>query len=172
MYIITYDKTRKLQAIHKEYVQSSHFVFNVMVWFRSILPISFRIAIAAGPDMQLRNNSIRRHTWWLDQIVLWYKADKWYIYIYIYIYALSPSWAIWRRRKCRKRVSKYRTLSGDHFVQAAMCQHNQHYNDVIMGTMASQITSPTIVYSAVHSGAYQRKHQSSASLAIVRGIHR
>ena len=37
--------------------------------------------------------------------------------------------------------------------------------------MASQITSPTLVYSTVHSGADQRKHQSSASLAFVRGIH-
>ena len=40
-----------------------------------------------------------------------------------------------------------------------------------MRTMASQITSLTIVYSAVYSGADQRKHQSSASLAFVRGIH-
>ena len=47
-----------------------------------------------------------------------------------------------------------------------------HYGDVIMGTMASQITSLTIVYSTVYSGADQRKHQSSASLAFVRGIHR
>ena len=47
-----------------------------------------------------------------------------------------------------------------------------HYNDVIMGTIASQITSPTIVYSTVYSDADQRKHQSSASLAFVRGIHR
>ena len=47
-----------------------------------------------------------------------------------------------------------------------------HYNDVIMGTMASQITSRTIVYSSVYSGADQRKHQSSASLTFVRGIHR
>ena len=34
------------------------------------------------------------------------------------------------------------------------------------GSMASQITSLTIVYSAVHSGADQRKNQSSASLAL------
>ena len=47
-----------------------------------------------------------------------------------------------------------------------------HYNDVIMGTMASQITSLTIVYSTVYSGADQRKHQSSVPLAFVRGIHR
>ena len=47
-----------------------------------------------------------------------------------------------------------------------------HYNDVIMGTIMSQITGLTIVYSIVCSSADQRKHQSSASLAFVRGIHR
>ena len=41
-----------------------------------------------------------------------------------------------------------------------------------MGTIASQITSLTIVYSTVYSEIDQRKHQSSASLAFVRGIHR
>ena len=41
-----------------------------------------------------------------------------------------------------------------------------------MGAMASQITSLAIVYSTIYSGADQRKHQSSASLAFVRGIHR
>ena len=47
-----------------------------------------------------------------------------------------------------------------------------HYNDVIMTTIASQITSLTVVYSTHYSDANQRKHQSSASLAFVRGIHR
>ena len=47
-----------------------------------------------------------------------------------------------------------------------------HYGDVIMSTMASQITSVSIVYSTVCSGPDQRKHQSSASLAFVREIHR
>ena len=48
----------------------------------------------------------------------------------------------------------------------------KHYDDVIMGAMASQFTSLTIVYSTVYSDADQRKHQSSASLAFVREIHR
>ena len=47
-----------------------------------------------------------------------------------------------------------------------------HYNDIIMGAIASQITSLPIVYSTVYSGADQRKHQSSASLAFVREISR
>ena len=54
--------------------------------------------------------------------------------------------------------------SNDHLL-------SPHYNDVIMCPMASQITSLTIVYSTVHSGV-DKKHQSSASLAFVRGIHR
>ena len=41
-----------------------------------------------------------------------------------------------------------------------------------MSAVSSQITSLTIVYSSVYSGADQRKHQSSASLAFVRVIHR
>ena len=47
-----------------------------------------------------------------------------------------------------------------------------HYGDVIMSTISSQITSLTVVYSTDYSDADQRKHQSSASLAFVRGIHR
>ena len=51
-------------------------------------------------------------------------------------------------------------------------KRHTHYDDVIMGAMASQITSLMIVYSTVYSGADQRKHKSSASLAFVWGIHR
>ena len=50
-------------------------------------------------------------------------------------------------------------------------KQSTHYNDFIMSPMASQITSPAIVYSTVYSSANQRKHQSPASLAFVRGIH-
>ena len=48
-----------------------------------------------------------------------------------------------------------------------------HYSDVIIGAMASQITSLKIIYSTVYSDADHRKHQSSAFTGIcVRGIHR
>ena len=48
-----------------------------------------------------------------------------------------------------------------------------HYSDVILGAMAYQITGLTIVYSTVcSSGVDVRKHQSSASLAFMRGIYR
>ena len=44
-----------------------------------------------------------------------------------------------------------------------------HYNNVIMTTIASQITSLTVVYSIIYSGADQRKHQSYAALALCAG---
>ena len=46
------------------------------------------------------------------------------------------------------------------------------YSDVIMGAIASQITGVSIVNLTVCSDVDQRKHQSSASLAFVMGIHR
>ena len=49
---------------------------------------------------------------------------------------------------------------------------DNHYNDVIMSTMASQITGVSIVYLTVSSGADQIRHQSFASLAFLWGIHR
>ena len=41
-----------------------------------------------------------------------------------------------------------------------------HYNDIVMGAIASQFTSLPIVYLTLDSGADQRKYQSSASLAL------
>ena len=52
-------------------------------------------------------------------------------------------------------------------VQLCLALHWRHN-----GAIASQITSLTIVYSTAYSDAYQRKQQSSASLAFVKGIHR
>ena len=52
------------------------------------------------------------------------------------------------------------------------CKLALHYNDVTMTATASLITRLKIDYSTVYSSADQRKHQSSASLAFVRGIHR
>ena len=58
------------------------------------------------------------------------------------------------------------------FVASGTSMQIFHYGDVIIGGIASQITSLTIVYSTVYSDADQGEHQSSASLAFVWGIHR
>ena len=65
-------------------------------------------------------------------------------------------------------ATKHKTCGSSvwsHILPLKIISH--HYNDVIMGTIASQITSLTVVYSTVYSDADQRKHQSSASLAFV-----
>ena len=65
------------------------------------------------------------------------------------------------------------TFPGEFMCKWRMCHDrvartlHRHYDDVIMSTIASQITSLTIVYSTIYSGADQSKHQSSASLAFV-----
>ena len=56
----------------------------------------------------------------------------------------------------------------EHFLKASF----SHCSDVTMSVMLFQITGVSIVSSTVGSGADQRKHQSSESLAVVRGIHR
>ena len=57
-------------------------------------------------------------------------------------------------------------------IASLVMKHPRHYSDVTMCAMASQITSLTIGYSTIYSGADQWKHQSSALLASVRGSHR
>ena len=65
----------------------------------------------------------------------------------------------------------YSTTVMDGWQSMHFSYFSLHYDNAIMGAMASQITSLTIVYSTVYSGADQRKHQSSTSLAFVQGIH-
>ena len=73
------------------------------------------------------------------------------------------------RAQCKTMI--FSNITGE-WKYLSFAYFPQHYTVVIMTTMASQITSLTVVYSIVYTGADQRKHQSSASLAFVRGIHR
>ena len=59
-----------------------------------------------------------------------------------------------------RRVSKWITIFPSLLFKYAGCNGlTKHYSDVIMGAMASQITSLTTVYSTTYSGEDQRKHQ-------------
>ena len=76
------------------------------------------------------------------------------------MFGLSTCWSvdnIYDGRQTLSDIAAYRRFN--------------HYSDVIMGPMTSPISSLTIVYSTVYSGADKRNHQSSASLAYVRGFH-
>ena len=88
-----------------------------------------------------------------------YQCYSWYNVLLMIIYLYKCTWFI--------NV----TLGTMYFSWSYTCT-NVHYNDVVMGMIASQITSLTIVYSTVYSDADERKHQSSVSLAFVRGIYR
>ena len=91
------------------------------------------------------------------------------------IHILKSNWIIvlykHRKKHFRKYVNMYHPCSTLQFMSKS--QNIPHpWPAAYVGTIASQITSLTIVYSTVYSDADQRKHQSSASLAFVRGIHR
>ena len=103
-----------------------------------------------------------------SSVCRWPNAFQWYIIRHLHLAFLLSKGGNWSRPKRVKWSTKF---FSSYLNLTKKCQHC-HYTDVIMSAMSSQITSPTSVYSTVYSGVDQRKHQSSASLAFVRGIHR
>ena len=87
----------------------------------------------------------------------------------------KSTWKLVERRKWIKlkhlRHDVYQNILSIHiYAHVIKCFH-QTLQWSQMTKMASQITSLAVVYSIVYSDADQRKHQSSASLAFVWGIH-
>ena len=127
---------------------------------------------------RIRNNHKTLYSQHFQVTYMLHKAGYWTTVstLSILVYMLSR-W-LWSRkaRFCWCHAcwihDNRRTPDGWSYAGTCTCIAASHYNDVIMGTMASIITSLTIVFSTVYSDADQRKHQSSASLAFVRGIHR
>ena len=99
-----------------------------------------------------------------------------FLFIFLQLIVTCRLWVIYVREYNDSNVKGHGyTVYVEYIHIAVRCPRKGvklHYNDVIMGAMASQSTSITIVYSTVYSVADQRKHQSSASLAFVRVIHR
>ena len=99
---------------------------------------------------------------------------KWRVYelTIIFVLLLLEKWGsdhatslhMWRQLRLAYRISGTEVLG---FILSPL-----YHSDVIITMMASQITSLTVVYSIAYWDADQRKHQSSASLTFVRGIHR
>ena len=77
---------------------------------------------------------------------------------------VESSWPLWYSYDCLS--------AKEAILRDTMKNIGKHYDDVIMDGIASLITSLTIVYTTVYSDTDQSKHQSSASLAFVWGIHR
>ena len=74
-----------------------------------------------------------------------------------------------KRHNCNDTEKIRRAYFVRILIEGNLMIYYNHFNDAIMGAITSQIT---ILYSIVNPDADQRKHQSSASLAFVRGIHR
>ena len=109
----------------------------------------------------VKNDLFRRSTYDTMNNILYYEHEQY------------ESWSHSKQHDKRSFTSwTIKLFSSWFIVWCNSISNSTHFNDVIIGAKASQITSLAIVYSAVYSGADQRKHQSSASLAFVRGIHR
>ena len=89
-------------------------------------------------------------------------------------YNFNTKYLIIRPSENRSRLWKHKVkLISINFLAEVRVVHigsfSNHYKNVIMTSMASKITSLTVVYSfTVYSDADQRKHHSSALLAFVR----
>ena len=129
------------------------------IWHGSPYDLSSNVTLSSHlPSTYIRNVSrIMYELWWQD------------------IYAINPiciNWCLSNTHKVHVITCINSTSLQCTIVFVSCATFLRHYNDVIMSATASKITSLTIVYSTVYSGADQRKHQSSASLAFVGGIHR
>ena len=161
-----------------------HFVVNAAQW--SILEFDNTVVLWNWHDWQRHDKEITFHFIFKITLMLLSAIDN---HTHFDVNADQWFWSILRIKDThipadfRKR--KYCTDDSRAISQIPQCtcptSHNTqvhcgvceiHYDDVRMGAIASQITSLTIVYSIVHSDADQRKHQRSASLAFVWGIHR
>ena len=93
--------------------------------------------------------------------------NDWYGSIYHILPSLQDNWF-----SCRIVYNLHHTninYLSNSFQWYAAIKCWLYYGDVIMGAIASQIISLTIVYSPVYSDADEIKHQNSASLAFVPG---
>ena len=105
------------------------------------------------------------------------KVNRKVVYGKMEMYSIDKSVVIGRCRCCHNKTELLSFWWNCHCSLQPVKKKSKwhvyfHYSDVIMSTRASQITCLTIVYWAFCSDADQRKHQSSTSLAFVRGIHR
>ena len=67
-------------------------------------------------------------------------------------------------------VQRYKCVRVWYCYTASNIRPSEIVLSITMTSMASQTTSLTIIYPTVYSGSDQRKHQSSAALAFVRGM--
>ena len=112
-----------------------------------------------GPKRTLYTSCVTQQAWY-DPIKIIRKS------------LLVAAWVVFPPFRTHRLHTEFQFSHKEKLFKLYVCKHRMHYGDVIMGAIASQITSLTAVYSTVYSDADQRKHQSSAPLAFVWEIHR
>ena len=122
---------------------------------------------ATGSIYEICITTVKRYRYqYISWIMHTVRALLCFLWLYICLFCPYPSELLkghWLGNNMIARVDSSSASEGT---------SQYHYSDVIMSAMVSQITNLTIVYEAVYSEADQRKHQSSASMAFVRGVHR
>ena len=118
---------------------------------------------------QMASNAENVSIWWRHHVLLKLCVAAIVLLMYFFqLESLTMNVNFWCFIFSRDYFRKLAQIA----VDVRVWMDNYHYTDVIMTMMASQITSLTVVYSTVYSDADQSKHQSSASLGFVWGIHR
>ena len=132
--------------------------------------MSLNISLKFVPEVEINNTIQHWFRWWRDvyQVTIHYLNQWWLVYWRIHT---SPGLnELIMTSIIDIIIRTIETTIGLPIILSYIQCETKHYSNVIMSTMASQITGVTILYSTVCSGADQRKHQKSASLAFVRTI--
>ena len=131
--------------------------------------------------------TISNALWWTNIVAFWWKIQRCLFFqrglLTITKYPITAYSAIGSVIPYQLAISSHSHVDllydrltilvrGPHSRSVLGQKFHHHYDDVIMTMLASQITSLPVVCSIVYSDVNQRKHQSSASLAFVREIHR
>ena len=112
------------------------------------------------------NVQLKLHQYWFRS---WIGAKQ------VIRHYLKLWWSTWQTHTCHAPLSFDDSKISARFLHCdvgggIVFNRFLHYNDVIMGAIASQITSLTIVTQSFIQMQI-KKHQSPVSLAFVRGIH-
>ena len=102
-------------------------------------------------------------SWALTDRSTWVQIITWTMFTEEYV-------AIWRQWVTA--IENWAPIPYMNLISGSFQLINSYDNNVIMSAMAPQITGLMVLFSTVYLDADQRKYQSSASLAFVRGIHR
>ena len=128
--------------------------------YQSFASLAFVWGIGRWPVNSPHKGSVTRKRFPFDDVIMDWDSLPFVLFMSIYS---------WMLRQCNEIRTRFAPCCGllwfdtGQLYPLPIYMHVgifSHYCDVIMGAMASQITSLTIVYSTVYSGTDQRKHQS------------